>query len=262
MIEPGTFPTAKVTGGYDFVGDDYDPGSDTPANTIPQPDPDPLDCNGHGSHVSGTAAGAGVAADGTHLQGPVQQGDPEQDLRRGARRGPGGHPEGLPGLRLRREHAEQHRDRRHRPRGLRRRRRDQHVPRQSAFGTRTTSSRRRSRSDRGRRAGRHLDGQRGAGAYVAGSPGTLNESLAVAAVDSELAGFPAVAISGAVTSAGLVANGADGRPARSPVSSSTSVSAATPPTTPGPAARSPCPPAGCAIASPAPSSASRPGRWP
>ena len=52
-------------------------------------------------------------------------------------------------------------------------------------------------------------GNEGAGAYVAGSPGTLNESLAVAAVDSELAGFPAVTISGAVTSTGLVANGAD-----------------------------------------------------
>src|SRR4249919_1911973 len=50
VTEPGTFPTAKVTGGYDFVGDTYDPDSDTPANTIPHPDPDPLDCNGHGSH--------------------------------------------------------------------------------------------------------------------------------------------------------------------------------------------------------------------
>ena len=64
IIEPGTFPTAKVTGGYDFVGNDYDPYSDTKANRTPRPDRDPLDCNGHGSHVAGTAAGSGVTGVG------------------------------------------------------------------------------------------------------------------------------------------------------------------------------------------------------
>ena len=51
-------PTAKVVGGYDFAGDAYnaDPASDT-YDPIPQPDPNPLDCNGHGSHVAGTTAG-------------------------------------------------------------------------------------------------------------------------------------------------------------------------------------------------------------
>jgi len=34
------------------------------------PDPDPLDCNGHGSHVAGTAAGFGVNGDGTTFLGP------------------------------------------------------------------------------------------------------------------------------------------------------------------------------------------------
>lgn len=38
---------AKVAGGYDFVGDDYD--ASTPGLDIPQPDEDPLDCHGHGS---------------------------------------------------------------------------------------------------------------------------------------------------------------------------------------------------------------------
>ncbi len=38
--EPGTFPTSKVVGGYDLVGDDYD--ADT--QPVPHPDPDPLDC--------------------------------------------------------------------------------------------------------------------------------------------------------------------------------------------------------------------------
>jgi subtilisin family serine protease len=64
IIEPGTFPTAKVVGGVDFAGDAY-----TGAN-VPVPDPDPLDCNGHGSHVAGTAAGLGVNADGTTFLGP------------------------------------------------------------------------------------------------------------------------------------------------------------------------------------------------
>jgi subtilisin family serine protease len=64
IIEPGTFPTAKVVGGFDFAGDAY-----TGAN-VPVPDPDPLDCFGHGSHVAGTAAGLGVNADGTTYLGP------------------------------------------------------------------------------------------------------------------------------------------------------------------------------------------------
>src|ERR1044072_5655148 len=64
IIEPGTFPTAKVVGGFDFAGDAY-----TGAN-IPVPDPDPLDCFGHGSHVAGTATGLGVNADGTTYLGP------------------------------------------------------------------------------------------------------------------------------------------------------------------------------------------------
>jgi minor extracellular serine protease Vpr len=66
IVEPGSFPTAKVVAGYDFVGDAYD--ADTVPN--PTPDPDPKDCNGHGTHVAGIAAGMGVKSDGTTYTGP------------------------------------------------------------------------------------------------------------------------------------------------------------------------------------------------
>ena len=69
--EPGTFPTSKVVGGYDLVGDSYD--ADT--QPVPHPDPDPLDCKAktadqHGTHVAGTAAGTGVTGAGKTYTGP------------------------------------------------------------------------------------------------------------------------------------------------------------------------------------------------
>lgn len=68
--------TPKVVGGYDFAGDDYD--GDDPAS-VPVPDRNPLDCEGHGSHVAGTTAGLGVAADGsTWTGGYADPIDPEQ----------------------------------------------------------------------------------------------------------------------------------------------------------------------------------------
>jgi len=54
----------KVKGGIDLVGDDYT-GSNNPV-----PDPNPLDCGGHGSHVAGTAAGFGVTSSGQTYTGP------------------------------------------------------------------------------------------------------------------------------------------------------------------------------------------------
>src|SRR5947209_313842 len=68
VVEPGSFPTAKVVGGRDYVGDAYNAGD--PKHNVPQPDPDPLDCNGHGSHVAGIAAGEGVLSDGSTYTGP------------------------------------------------------------------------------------------------------------------------------------------------------------------------------------------------
>ncbi|GAA4553907.1 S8 family peptidase [Pseudonocardia xishanensis] len=74
---PPAFPTAKVVGGIDLAGDDYDSASPDPARTVPQPDADPLDCEGHGTHVAGTAAGFGVNADGSTFTGDYSALTPE-----------------------------------------------------------------------------------------------------------------------------------------------------------------------------------------
>jgi len=74
----------KVKGGTDLVGDDYD--ASAPAGSpalIPHPDPNPLDCNGHGSHVAGTAAGFGVDAHGATYAGPYDSAAFQQGFRIG-----------------------------------------------------------------------------------------------------------------------------------------------------------------------------------
>jgi subtilisin family serine protease len=43
----GFGPGHKIVAGTDLVGDAYN------GNNTPVPDPDPMDCNGHGTHVSG-----------------------------------------------------------------------------------------------------------------------------------------------------------------------------------------------------------------
>ncbi|HEX2299171.1 MAG TPA: S8 family serine peptidase [Pseudonocardiaceae bacterium] len=69
-IEPDFYPTAKVVGGFDFAGDDYDAsGASGPDALTPRPDPNPLACGDHGTHVAGTSAGYGVNADGSTFRG-------------------------------------------------------------------------------------------------------------------------------------------------------------------------------------------------
>lgn len=84
--DPALFgPSApRVKGGVDLVGDDYnaDPGSDS-YQPVPHPDANPLDCEGHGSHVAGTAGGSGVLADGTGYTGPYDTTTPSNTFRVG-----------------------------------------------------------------------------------------------------------------------------------------------------------------------------------
>jgi minor extracellular serine protease Vpr len=49
----------RVEKGFDFVGDAFDTSSVDPAQHVPHPDPDPDDCNGHGTHVAGIVGAHG-----------------------------------------------------------------------------------------------------------------------------------------------------------------------------------------------------------
>jgi hypothetical protein len=64
------FPSAKVVGGTDFAGDAYTGGN------APVADANPMDCNGHGSHVAGSAAGFGMTAGGATFAGPYDVSGP------------------------------------------------------------------------------------------------------------------------------------------------------------------------------------------
>ncbi len=77
MIQPEVFPTTKVAGGYDFVGDNYD-SDGLLGSPIPKPDPNPLDCRipvtagtlnrgGHGTHIAATISGYGIVDGHTYV---------------------------------------------------------------------------------------------------------------------------------------------------------------------------------------------------
>ena len=83
-VTPDEFPGPKVVGGYDFAGDAYQADPTTADyNPVPAPDPYPLDCNSHGTHVAGTVAGYGVNADGTTYTGAYNKNTPFSSLRIG-----------------------------------------------------------------------------------------------------------------------------------------------------------------------------------
>jgi len=78
------FPGTKVIGGYDLAGDDYNADPTDPSyNPVPSPDPYPLDCNSHGSHVAGTVAGYGENADGSTYTGSYDNSTPFNSMRIG-----------------------------------------------------------------------------------------------------------------------------------------------------------------------------------
>lgn len=56
----GLFPTPKVVGGVDFVGESW-------PNSAEAPDPDPIDREGHGTHVADIIGGADGVAPGVDL---------------------------------------------------------------------------------------------------------------------------------------------------------------------------------------------------
>lgn len=67
------FPTDKVIGGYDFVGESWPQGITVPAGRGAgpeaklRPDPDPIDFDGHGTHVADIIAGVNGVAPGASI---------------------------------------------------------------------------------------------------------------------------------------------------------------------------------------------------
>ena len=71
------FPTAKVIWGWDVVGDAYNGGFASPPVTVPSPDPNPMDVNGHGTACASLAAGFGTTSANLTYAGPWDATNPD-----------------------------------------------------------------------------------------------------------------------------------------------------------------------------------------
>lgn len=71
-VPADAFDPDKYVGGYDFAGTTYDAGGEG-AELVPVPDENPIDVNGHGTHVAGTTAGFGVTEDGETFRGDYSE---------------------------------------------------------------------------------------------------------------------------------------------------------------------------------------------
>ena len=69
----GQFPSAKVPGGTDLVGDAYNAND---PNSVPVPDCNPMDCNGHGTGTASLIAGFGENNDGSTYTGTYDATNP------------------------------------------------------------------------------------------------------------------------------------------------------------------------------------------
>jgi subtilisin family serine protease len=73
----GHFPSAKVPGGTDLVGDSYNADPTSPDfQPVPHPDNNPFDCNGHGTATASLIAGFGENNDSTTYAGSYDATNP------------------------------------------------------------------------------------------------------------------------------------------------------------------------------------------
>ena len=127
VVEPGSFPTEKVVGGYDFVGDAYDAGD--PDHSTPRPGRRPARLRGPRLPRRGQRRRSGRHGQGRHLPRPVRRQDLLAHLPRRSRRRAAGLDLRVQGLRLRGVRRRRGHHLRARPRAPGRHRRGQHVPR-------------------------------------------------------------------------------------------------------------------------------------